>query len=166
MSKIFCFLGFFWESFWESFCFLLLNRIMHAYIPTYIIHLGKKKCNCTVSENSAIGNKVSLGPPQGSLCCSRTSSQDSLPAEPIRPVTFCLQDTLFNSRAQPATSQHGQIPQTAHFTMAAQTAGIYSWWARSVGACTLIYVESHSHALAGVNSEALHSRGSHSFSIV
>lgn len=81
-------------------------------------------------------------------------------------MTFCWQDPLFNHQAQPATSQHGQIPQTAHFTAAAQTVGIYSWWARSVGARTVMYVESHSHALAGVNSEARHSRGSHSRSIV
>lgn len=59
-----------------------------------------------------------------------------------------LTDILFKHQVQPATSQHGQIPQTVHFTMAAQTAGIYSWWVRSVGARRLMYVESHSHALS------------------
>lgn len=104
-------------------------------------------------------HKDLLASRQGSVCCSKTPSQDSFPAERIRPVTFCWQDALFNHQAQPATSQHGQIPQTAHFTTAAQTVGIYSWWARSVGARALMYVESHSHALPGVNSEASHSRG-------
>lgn len=74
--------------------------------------------------------------------------------------------TVFNHEARPATSQYGQIPQTAHFTTAAQTAGIYSRWAHAVGARALMYVESHSHALAGVNSEPSRSRGSRSRGIV
>lgn len=136
--------------FWKGFYISSKSHSRHSSFQSY-------RCCCAQDLFSA---------QQELVCCSRTPSRDLLPVVLIKPVTFCLQDTVFNHQAQPATSQHGQIPQTAHFTTAAQTAGIYSWWARSVGAHSLIYVKSHTHALAGVNSEASHSRSSCSHSIV
>lgn len=92
-----------------------------------VYHFSHIYCRCCCAQEL-------FGAQQELVCRLRTTSQDVLPAEPIKPVTFCLQDTVFNHQAQPGTSQHGQIPQAAHFTTSAQTAGIYSWWARSVGA--------------------------------
>lgn len=64
----------------------------------------------------------------------------------------------FSSAIRPNLPPHNMVRSPR--PLVSQTAGIYSWWARPVGARTLMDPESHSHALAGANSEASRSRGS------
>lgn len=77
-------------------------------------------------------------------CCSRTPRQDSSACGVYRAGDLLLAGQSFSIRPQHAVSQHGRIPQTARFATAPQTAGIYSRWARAVGARRLMYVESQS----------------------